>query len=160
MEKTPSVEPVLRSRLLPRISFRVLLILTSLCACVAALARAAGTGAAMAQGILAGVGFVGAILAGFAVMFLLAWSTTLFHSQRRMVGLVLLFCSLVILVLVATGLNVVVDSFVNGHTFLIFFGLAVTLMYIPPRTANEDRDNPFAEGQLPPQILPPRERRE
>lgn len=104
--KTPSVEPVLRSRLLPRISFRVLLLLTAAAAVVASLARAADEGGALAAAIVIVVGFILASFAMFVAMFLICWAVSWFWYRPDSGSL---------------------------------------------------RGSPFAEGQLPPQILPPRE---
>jgi hypothetical protein len=106
--KTPSVEPVLRSRLLPRVSFRLLLALTALAAVIAALARAAGAGVALAHAAMAGLLFVAVCMGLFTLLFLVAWSISR----------------------------------------LWFEGESEAL-----------HGSPFAEGQLPPQILPPREQR-
>ena len=105
--KTPSVEPVIRSRLLPKISFRMMFMLMTLAAFLAALARMAGGGTSYAVGALVALGFVVACFACFASLFVVAWSFA-------------------------------------------------TLSY---RGDSDDlKGSPFAEGQLPPQILPPRER--
>ena len=106
--KTPSVEPVVRSRLLPRISFRLLFALTTLAAIIAAVARAAGEGGALAYGATVSLIFLGACMALFALLFLMAWCIS-------------------------------------------------SLWYEGEPDALEG--SPFAEGQLPPQILPPREQR-
>jgi hypothetical protein len=106
--KTPSVEPVLTSRLLPKVSFRLLFALTTMSAVIAAVARSAGQGGALANALLVGVGF---LAVGFLLFFLL---------------------------------------------FLISF--AVTSLWYDGDADTLD-GSPFAEGQLPPQILPPREQR-
>ena len=105
--KTPSVEPVLRSRLLPRISFRFVMGLTFLVACVASMARVAGDGGAFARAIIASVIFVVACFVVFVFFFALSW------------------------VVSAIGFRNDDETTLKG--------------------------SPFAEGQLPPQILPPRE---
>ena len=105
--KTPAVEPVLRSRLLPRISFRVMFVLVTLAAFLASLARVAGGGAALAIGVLVAVIVIIACFAAMAVTFLVTW----------------LFAMLTY----------------RGET-------------------DELRGSPFATDQLPPQIIPPRER--
>lgn len=106
MIKTPSVEPVVRSRLLPRISSRWLFLLTTLAAVIAAVARAAGEGGALAYAFTA------------VVIFLLVCFT----------AFVVLFC------------------FARLISFLWYDA--------PPETLD---GSPFADGQLPPQILPPRD---
>jgi hypothetical protein len=104
--KTPSVEPVLRSRLLPRISFRWLLALTTLSAVLAAVARAAGGGTAIAWGAVVAIGFLVTCFALFVILFIFCWAVS--------------------------------STWYDGE----------------PDAA---QGSPFSEGQLPPQILPPRE---
>lgn len=72
MVKTPSVEPVLQSRLLPKISTRWLFVTTAMAAVIGAVARAAGEGATFAYAVLAGVGFLVAAFLAFAFVFLIA----------------------------------------------------------------------------------------
>ena len=106
--KTPSIEPVLRSRLLPRVSSRLLFALTTLAAIIAAVARIAGQGGALANGVMVSFGFLGVCFLLFALLFLISWSVS-------------------------------------------------SLWYEGEPEAQDG--SPFAEGQLPPQILPPREQR-
>jgi hypothetical protein len=106
--KTPSVEPVVESRLLPRISSRLLFALTTLAAIIAAVARAAGNGGALAYAVMVSLIFVVACFSIFLLLFLISWAIS----------------------------------------SLWYEGESDTL-----------EGSPFAEGQLPPQILPPREQR-
>ncbi len=106
--KTPSSEPVLRSRLVPKISFRWLFAVTTLSAIIAAVARAAGEGGALAMAVMAMVGFVLACFSLFIFLFLISWAvSSLWYAGD--------------------------DDALKG--------------------------NPFSEGQLPPQILAPREQK-
>lgn len=105
--KSPSSEPVLRSRLLPQFSFRLLMGLTAGAAVLATLFRFAEGGAAVAQAVMFSLGTLLAMLLLGAVLFLFSW-------------------------VVAT----------------------LTLVVNEP----DSRPSPFAEGQLPPQTLPPRDR--
>ncbi len=107
--KTPSVEPVVVSRLLPKISSRFLFALTTLAAVIAAVARAAGEGGALANAAITGVIFIAGCFALFAILFFFSWAIS----------------------------------------SLWYEGEPDTL-----------EGSPFAEGQLPPQILPPREQRQ
>ncbi len=104
---TSSTEPVLRSRLLPRISFRFLLLLTAVAAILATLARLAGDGGAFARAILFGIAVPLSVLGVGGILFLFSWTAA---------------------------------------------SLTLETNELPPR------DSPFAEGQLPPQTLPPRDR--
>lgn len=102
---TPSVEPLLKSRLLPRFSFRFLFLLTFGFALLGAATRSAVQGYALAMAVLAFIGF-------FVIFF-----------------------------------------FVSAAMFLLGWAIAVA------RTGSSQdttQGSPFAEGQLPPQILPPR----
>lgn len=104
--KTPSVEPVLRSRLLPRVSFRLVLALTTLSAVLAAVAKAAGGGVAAAWAAVVAAGFLAVSLLMFVALFLFCWAIS--------------------------------SLWYDGQT-------------------DAGHGSPFADGQLPPQILPPRE---
>ncbi len=106
--KTPSVEPVVVSRLLPKISSRFLFSLTTLAALIAAVARAAGEGGAVANAAIVAVIFTALCFLLFAILFLISWAIS----------------------------------------SLWYEGEPDTL-----------EGSPFADGQLPPQILPPREQR-
>ena len=106
MVKTPSVEPVLKSRLLPRISSRWLFVITAVAAVIAATARAAGAGATLAYAVMAGLGFFVACFLAFGSLFIVA--------------------------------------------------RAVSLLWYRPAPELHD-GSPFADGQLPPQILPPQD---
>jgi hypothetical protein len=103
---TPSVEPVLRSRMLPRVSFRFVFFITALAAVIAAVAKAAGGGLAAARALLIGGGFLFICFLLFVLLFLICWSISSLWYQGE-------------------------SDTVKG--------------------------SPFADGQLPPQILPPRE---
>lgn len=100
------MQPIVRSRVLPRISFRALMLWTVMAALIAALARAAGDGATFAKAVVVAIAMLGLffLLAGCA--FVLAWLTA----------------------------RLVVGEFDNAR-----------------------EGNPFAQDQLPPQLLKPRE---
>ncbi len=151
MTKAPSVEPVLRSRLLPRISFKMMLFLTTFSAVVAAVARVAGNGGELAKAVMASIGFVAACFAGFAILFLISWSVAVARKQSGIGSLV--FAAILLMVHLAGLL-------VAGLILAMFFIVAgLLLIFVPVRATEEHVGNPFAEGQLPPQILPPREQR-
>ena len=106
--KTPSVEPVLRSRLLPRVSFRFMFLLMTLAAVIAAVARLAGEGGALAYAAVVGIGYLAVGFLAFVLLFLITWAiSSLWYRESGVLH----------------------------------------------------QGNPFADGQLPPQILPPREQR-
>ncbi|KLU02103.1 putative transmembrane protein [Rhodopirellula islandica] len=70
---TPSIQPVIRSRVLPRISFRMMMAITAVAALLAAITRAAGNGAVFAKAALAALGFFAAFFAIAAFAFLVSW---------------------------------------------------------------------------------------
>ena len=73
MVSTPSVEPLLKSRLLPRFSFRFLFALTLCVALLAVTFQAAYAGYAVAISVLAFIGFLVAFFAACVLVFLLLW---------------------------------------------------------------------------------------
>jgi len=75
--KPSAVEPIQRSRLLPRFSFRMLFVLTLLGAIIAAIARKANSGADLATAALVTLGFVATCFLGFIVLFLVTWVISL-----------------------------------------------------------------------------------
>ncbi|MDC0287852.1 hypothetical protein OAL01_00260 [Rubripirellula sp.] len=100
---TPSVEPLLKSRVLPRFSFRFLFAITFACALVGAMVQAAYGGYVIAISLL--------VLLGSMLSF-----------------------------------------FVLGFLFFLTLWIMAGLR---PRGDVAEPGSPFADGQLPPQILPP-----
>ncbi|WP_442506277.1 hypothetical protein SH528x_005112 [Novipirellula sp. SH528] len=105
--KPSSAQPVVRSRLLPRISFRFVFAITTLAAIIAAVARQAGSGGALATAAMVGLVVPVACFILFAITFLFSW--------------------------------------------------AVSSLWFQGDDEQTLKGSPFAEGQLPPQIMPPRE---
>lgn len=106
-QPTPSsMEPIVRSRVLPRISFRAMMLGTVIAALIAALARAAGDGATFAKAVVIAIGLLALFFLLAACAFVLAWLTA----------------------------RLVIGEFDNAR-----------------------EGNPFAQDQLPPQLLKPRE---
>ena len=70
---SPSVEPILRSRMLPPVSFRALFALTTVGAVAFAIARAAGRGAAFAVAMEFAFGFLLLCFGLFGLLSLIAW---------------------------------------------------------------------------------------
>lgn len=77
MTKTPSVEPLLQSRLLPRISSRWLFALTLLAAVIAAVARVAGQGSAVAYSVMAALLYLAISFLLFSLLFFLVRGVSL-----------------------------------------------------------------------------------
>ncbi len=107
LDKPSSVQPVLRSRLLPRISFQSLFALTTLSALIASLARVAGDGGALALAVMVAIAFPLSCFLLFAILFLFSW--------------------------------------------------AITFLWYDQEEEDTLKGSPFAAGQLPPQIMPPRD---
>jgi len=76
------MEPILRSRLLPQFSFRLLMALTVIAALLAVTARAAGSGAPFAKAVLVVVVFVTAVFALAVCAFLVSWAIALLVLGR------------------------------------------------------------------------------
>jgi uncharacterized Tic20 family protein len=102
---TPSVEPVLKSRFLPRFSFRFLFLLTFICALVGAILQSAGAGYAVAISAVVSLSYFLVFFALCILLFLVLWSLSFLQRDKA---------------------------------------------------DEQNAGSPFAEGQLPPQILPPR----
>ncbi|TWT54462.1 hypothetical protein Pla22_21090 [Rubripirellula amarantea] len=77
----PSPEPIQRSRLLPRVSFRAMFALMTLGVIFAAIARAAGDGAVVATGFMVATGFLLACFVAFLLLFMLAWCVSVTWYQ-------------------------------------------------------------------------------
>ena len=154
MTKAPSVEPVVRSRLLPRISFRMMLLLTTLAAILAAIARVADAGNELAMSAMMAFGFVFACFVAFAFLFLFSWSVSVLRkpSGYAALGLATVFG-------LAALLNVPIPYAANWYVSSFFIVAGLILLFVPVRESDDLVGSPFAKGQLPPQILPPREQR-
>lgn len=153
MPQTPSVEPVVQSRLLPRISFQSMLALMAVSAVVLAVASAANQGGRYATAAALGVGFLVVTSATLMVMFLLAWCVA---NLRRPVGVALLFYSAAMTPLLFS--RVAIGWLNDPVTVICTFLVGIFLVAIRPPKENLDKiSSPFAVDQLPPQILPPRD---
>lgn len=76
-----SMDPVVRSRVLPRISFRSIMGFTVVAAVIAAVARSAGDGATFAKAVIVAISLLAFFFLLSALAFLLSWITA-----RLMVG--------------------------------------------------------------------------
>ncbi len=110
VESMPSsFEPLQRSRLIPKISFKTMLGLTAAGAMIFAVARSAGEGAALGVGFLAALGYLTMTFLIFSFFFVVAVSFSTFWKRSD-------------------------PDLLEG--------------------------SPFADGQLPPQWLEPREKKD
>ena len=131
----------------------MMFVVTTLCAFLAALARAAGNGGAFARAMTAAAAFVGVSLALYLVFFMVAWCAAV---SRRWTGLSCLGLAVILVSMELRGLRLFAISNWPIAAFAFVAGIFLTL--IPHRNPDVISDNPFAEDQLPPQILPPREK--
>lgn len=148
--KTPSAQPVLRSRLLPRISFKMMFALTTLSAILAAIARAAGNGGEFASAAVAMGGFLIFCFTVFVLLFLVSWMAA---SFRTATGLAMIVMAIALMAMELLGFGL---ATVSNWPLAVFFLIAGALLLVIPAPKVKTQ-NPFAQGQLPPQILPPRE---
>ena len=153
MSKSPAVEPVVRSRLLPRISFQSMLILMGISAIVMAVAQSANQGGRYASAAAAAFGFLLLALAFMAAIFLVAWSAA---GSRKIMGLIFVLYVLAMAPFAFSGTKM---GLLNSPATLAcgsILGLFLVLFPAPKRK-EEEISSPFAADQLPPQILPPRD---
>ncbi|MCD0462103.1 hypothetical protein [Roseiconus lacunae] len=149
-------EAVLPSRLLPRISFRSLLGLTTASAIVIAVVSAAGDGGAYAIAGAVGLGYLLGCFVLFVALFLLSWAVAMFP---RLVGVALMVAGVQLLVARLTGTSFAGLAFLTSTVSLVgieVIGLFL-LLYPIGRETQDAAHSPFAEDQLPPQIFAPRD---
>ncbi|SMP74808.1 hypothetical protein SAMN06265222_11844 [Neorhodopirellula lusitana] len=70
-----SMDPIVRSRVLPRISFRAVMVFSVVAAIIAAVARAAGDGTTFAKAVIVGIAFLAFFFVLAMLAFLLSWMT-------------------------------------------------------------------------------------
>ena len=162
MDQAPSlgretaIEPVLRSRLLPRISFRSMLVFTAISAVFIAVAYAADQGGVYSAAAAVGLFFAACMLCLSASIFLLAWAVSFLP---RLVGAALVASGLVFLVCRIVGAPLGGMGFLLDSIWLLNFQVVGWFLLLFPigREPALDADSPFAESQFPPQIYAPRE---
>ncbi|OUT57691.1 MAG: hypothetical protein CBB71_15225 [Rhodopirellula sp. TMED11] len=154
---TVTHQPVLPSRLLPRVSFRMMLILTTLSAPVIAMVSAADEGATYAIGVSAGLAAALALLVIAWLAFLAAWAFD--KGLLAFAGLIgglgtLASAGMLVLWLTTNEGSLFTSWIVFRSSMLIgFFLLLLSWQASKP----SDQTSPFAEDQLPPQQIAPRE---
>lgn len=171
MTRETSTETVLRSRLMPRVSFQTMLVLPSIAAVVFAIAYAADQGGQYAKAAVVGLAFVKAMIALGVLLFLISWAASQF--ARRLGIAIVVFGVLLLLLRLAGATGLVVSPLLGWFgpfgewagtqathwPWLINFQvIGWTLVLFPIGIVGEDEAaSPFAEDQLPPQILAPRD---
>ncbi|MCC9600540.1 hypothetical protein LOC67_08200 [Stieleria sp. JC731] len=149
-------EPVLPSRLLPRISFQSMMILTAVCAVIAAVVSAAGDGGDYAMAAAIGLAFVLSSFALFVIFFLLSWSVSMFP---RLVGVALMFIGVQFLVARLAAISLGDLAVMKSTVALVGIQVIGLFLLIYPigREKSDVESSPFARDQLPPQLLAPRD---
>ncbi|WP_182865342.1 hypothetical protein [Stieleria mannarensis] len=151
-----ATEPVLRSRLLPRISFQSLLVLTAVSAVVIAVVYAADQGGAYATAAAVGLFFTLCMFVCSALLFLLSWAVAFLPRPAGAVAVALgiVFGASRLLQVPLGGL-----AFLQETIWLINFQVIGWFLLLFPIGVAPDSDaaSPFADDQLPPQIFAPRE---
>ncbi|QDT11505.1 hypothetical protein K239x_35030 [Planctomycetes bacterium K23_9] len=131
----------------------MMFVITSVCAVLAAIARMAGNGGQFAGALLTAAVFLVACFVVFLVLFLLAWRAAVF---RRIVGMADILLAIALAIAELAGVRFAGFSLFPVIAFLLASGGCILL--VPHRDPDLRSDNPFADGQLPPQIMSPRER--
>ena len=150
--KTPSSEPVLRSRLLPRISFQTMLAVTTACAILAALANNAGNGGQLAYALVMAIGFLLACVFLSSFVFILAWAAAM---NRFITAIGFWLISAGLIAAVVTGLHL--PGIGNWPLIMFTFFAGLALITIRSVSSENRARSPFAADQLPPQMIAPRE---
>ncbi|MEO1527477.1 MAG: hypothetical protein AAFX06_18775 [Planctomycetota bacterium] len=174
MKREPSTETVLRSRLLPRVSFQTMLMLPTIASVVFAIAFAANQGADYARAATAGMIFLAVFIGLGVVLFLAAWAASQFARRLGIaivgLGTILMFVRLVIgpvfMVQVTGPLQDwlgplaawAAEQLVEWPWLINLQVIGWVLICFPIGVIEEESEtSPFAEDQLPPQILAPRD---
>lgn len=148
LSPSESGEPVLESRLLPRISFQTLLVLMTVSAVVFAVAYAADQGGQYAMGAAAGFGFLFAVFVASAAVFIVAWAIAILPRWFG-IGLIAIGC----LLLFSNFIDKPITPAIWGLNS-IFVGIFLLLLPLEKATTEH---SPFADDELPPQHLAPRD---
>ncbi|QDV84223.1 hypothetical protein [Planctomycetes bacterium TBK1r] len=154
--RVSATEPVLRSRLLPRISFQSLLVLTAFSAVVIAVVYAADQGGPYATAAAVGLFFAVCMFVCSAFIFLLSWAVSFLP---RVAGVTALVVGIALAMTRLLGIPLGMLSLLQETIWLINFQIIGWFLLLYPFTATEETDaaSPFAGDQLPPQIFAPRE---
>ncbi|MDV6031982.1 MAG: hypothetical protein F9B45_18205 [Phycisphaera sp. RhM] len=154
--RVSATEPVLRSRLLPRISFQSLLVLTALSAVVIAVVYAADQGGPYATAAAVGLFFAVCMFVCSAFIFLLSWAVSFLP---RVAGVTALAVGITLAMARLLGVPLGMLSLLQETIWLINFQIIGWFLLLYPFAAIDETDaaSPFADDQLPPQIFAPRE---
>jgi hypothetical protein len=152
----PTAEPVLRSRLLPQVSFQSLLLLMTLSAVVIAVVYAADQGGQYATAVAAGLAFLVAVTVVSLAVFLLSWAVSYLPKAA---GVCAILLAALLLTLRLTGVPPTAFGPLLQTVWLLnLFILGGFLLFAPiGREPQGGPASPFADGQLPPQIFAPRD---
>lgn len=151
-----ATEIVLPSRLLPRVSFQTMLVLTAIAAVLIAVVYAADQGGVYAKAAAVGMSFLAGMALVLTAMFLVSWSISFIP---KLVGGVMIAIGLVLSPFALMGLPATGFLFLLKPVWILNL-LLVGLFLLVGRIGedgNDQAESPFADEQLPPQILAPRE---
>lgn len=174
MTRESPTETVLRSRLLPRVSFQTMMLLMTASAVLFAVAFAANQGADYAKAATVGMIFLSLVVAVGVLLFLASWAASQFSRRLGMstvtMGFSLLFVRLflgedyasTLARPLAEWLGPLAEwsalQMIEWPWLINFQVIGWALILFPIGVAHEDEaSSPFAEDQLPPQILAPRD---
>jgi len=150
------VEPVLRSRLLPQVSFQSLLLLMTLSAVIIAVVYAADQGGPYAIATAAGFVFLLALVLVSFAAFLLSWAVSYLPKAAGICSIVLA-CSLAAVRLAGMP-PAAFGPLLLSVWIMNFFLIGVFLLLFPIGVERQSgKESPFANDQLPPQIFSPRD---
>ncbi|MCA9135104.1 MAG: hypothetical protein KDB00_00050 [Planctomycetales bacterium] len=150
-------EPVVQSRLLPRISFKTMLIAMTIQAVLIAVIYTADQGGTYATAASVGLLFAVSLLAVWMIIFQLVWAVAF---MPRLVGALMIACGVVLAFSRLIGLPApeALNYFRTTIGLLNFQIIGWFLVFFPiGRETHFGDESPFADEQLPPQIMAPRE---
>ena len=149
-------EAVLRSRLLPRISFRSMLVATAVCAVLIAVVYWADQGGVYAIATAIGLIFLAVVLVAFVFAFLTAWAVS---YLRTITGTILFVTGLLLGLLGMIGVPLPVAPFLTQFAWALCFQVAGIYLLATALFTRQtiEAESPFADDQLPPQLLAPRD---
>ena len=130
-----------------------MLILMAISAVVMAVAHSANQGGKYATAAAIGAGFIIVAFGALSAVFLVAWGVAI---ARRPTGLSLLLFAAAMVPLATTGVSI---GWINDPVTIVCVALVGLFLVLvkPPKEKLDEPASPFAEGQLPPQIFPPRD---
>ncbi len=121
-----------------------------------AIVSAADQGGIYAGAVAAGIAFLLGIVALLAAAFLMTWAVS---QLGQMIGIVLIVVGILLVACRLVGLPLGGLSFLTQVVWLLNFQMIgwFLIVFRVGESRAPESENPFAEGQLPPQIMAPRD---